>query len=468
MTKRIQAKTALAGDKTGPQPTFPAELLQQSTSQKLAYFERKMMAHPRLLEADRELGQAINYPAGSSLVFLYGPAGVGKTILLRRVMERLGREALTAMQENPTHVPFLFGEAVPPTTANFDWREFYLRLLLRANEPLPERKLDQQSIHSLAAGAQWQVLSSNQPTTISTANPAQLAHNAMSGSSSVAGLRRVLENWIAARQPKAIVIDQAQHLRKVSSGRRLVDQMDNLKSLADMTNTVIILVGSYELLSLANLNAQLNRRSHQIHFPRYRFSLLEDISSFQNCVLTLQRHLPLDHEPDLISQCEYLYERSLGCVGLLKLWLTRTLATRLEAERVEARPQAYLDLLPKQAWSAPRLALMSEELNLGERQLSDNPADVERIRHLLGMPTLVEKAHAPRPNVAAVPPATITSNTASNQARDTSPAEVTPTTQTTKQRGVGTRKPHRDPIGRDDAEANTQQPIQTTSKEVQP
>jgi len=40
---------------------------------------------------------------------------------------------------------------------------------------------------------------------------------------------------------------------------------------------------------------------------------------------TFQRHLPLQKEPDLEKHYEYLLEGSVGCVGILKNWLTRAL-----------------------------------------------------------------------------------------------------------------------------------------------
>ena len=59
-------------------------------------------------------------------------------------------------------------------------------------------------------------------------------------------------------------MDEAQHLKKFASGRRLLDQMDILKSLASLTDTIHVLIGTYELLGLADLSAQLNRRSREI------------------------------------------------------------------------------------------------------------------------------------------------------------------------------------------------------------
>ena len=45
---------------------------------------------------------------------------------------------------------------------------------------------------------------------------------------------------------------------------------------------------------------------------------------------TLQRHLPLPGESDLLPHIEYCYERSIGCVGLVKDWLTRALALAIK------------------------------------------------------------------------------------------------------------------------------------------
>jgi hypothetical protein len=48
------------------------------------------------------------------------------------------------------------------------------------------------------------------------------------------------------------------------------DQLDSIKSLASSTEIPIVLIGTYELLALRNLSAQLSRRSVDVHFRRYR------------------------------------------------------------------------------------------------------------------------------------------------------------------------------------------------------
>ena len=72
-----------------PKYAFPPELLEQSPEARLGYFKSFTIAHPLLREADAALKQAIQEPTGWSLIFVYGPTGVGKTTLRRRVEKHL-------------------------------------------------------------------------------------------------------------------------------------------------------------------------------------------------------------------------------------------------------------------------------------------------------------------------------------------------------------------------------------------
>jgi hypothetical protein len=63
-----------------------------------------------------------------------------------------------------------------------------------------------------------------------------------------------------------VFVDEAQHLARISSGRRLSDQLDVIKSIANRTQTVHVLFGTYELMAFRNLSAQLSRRSMDLHF----------------------------------------------------------------------------------------------------------------------------------------------------------------------------------------------------------
>src|SRR6516162_4463775 len=204
------------------------------------------------------------------------------------------------------------------------------------------------------------------------------------------------------------------------SGRKLQDQLDSIKSLANLTNTVHVLVGTYELLPFRNLSAQLSRRSIDIHFPRYRADRPEDRAAFQSVLFTFQRHLPLRGESDLLQHLDYCYERSVGCVGVLKDWLMRALALALTGES----PVITRKILEQTAWSVCQCERMAKEALEGEADLVENEESRGRLRKLLSL----DPAAFLRPD-PAIPPRNVL-RVASN----------------TKGR-VGQRRPFRDAVG---------------------
>jgi len=366
-----------------PDHAFPQDLLGQPPEAQLGYFKSFTIAHPKLKEADAVLKQAIQEPAGWSLIFVYGPTGVGKTTLRRRVEKHLKESMMEALRQNPGLVPVASMEAAAPDSNQFSWKDYYRRALLALDEPLVDRKLTchvRNSFHDVR----------------DTFGRALTDPRA-------AGLeiRLALESALIHRRPAAFFIDEAQHLAKMKSGRKLQDQLDSIKSLASLTNTLHILVGTYELLPFRNLGAQLSRRSIDIHFPRYRAESSEDYTAFRNVVFTLQRHLPLTGESDLLPHLEYCYERSIGCVGLVKDWLTRALALALN----QGASTVNLKILEKTAWSLDQSERMARETVDGERDVSENAENRDRLRHLLQLGTASSvavpavRANSPAPHV---------------------------------------------------------------------
>jgi Cdc6-like AAA superfamily ATPase len=256
---------------------FPRELLMQPIGTRLHYFETKVVAHQRLKEVHAALLHAIRHPAGASLIFVFGPTGVGKTTLRQRIEKQLLEDAADDQTTNPGHIPVIALEAASPDSGNFSWKDYYTRALIALDEPMLEEKITYE-VHGFHRDAQGQLVIERNLT--------------------IPDLRRVLETCLMYRRPRAFIVDEAQHFKKMASGRRLLDQMDNLKSLAGMTDTIHVLIGTYELLGLTNLSAQLSRRSMEIHFPRYHADNSEDLREFKKLLRTLQCHLPLAQEPD--------------------------------------------------------------------------------------------------------------------------------------------------------------------------
>jgi hypothetical protein len=125
-------------------------------------------------------------------------------------------------------------------------------------------------------------------------------------------------------------------------------------------------MGTYDLLHFRTLNGQLGRRCVQIHFPRYRLDQAEDVREFKKVLRSFQKHLPLAEEPDLEGTWTYYYERSVGCVGVLKEWLSRALGLALE----EGAATLTRETIERALLPADELAVMARDIIAGEGALA--------------------------------------------------------------------------------------------------
>jgi len=374
---------------------FPRELLDQPASTRIEYFRQYTMAHPLLKEASEKLRSAILEPAGSNLVFLFGPTGVGKTTLQQRIRTILIAEMLPEMEADPGRIPFVSIEAVGPDSGSWSWKDFYKRLLIELKEPLIKYKRHPDSRYAPIKNE-------------------FIIHPTLPGTE----LRYALEQALRYRKTTAVMVDEAQHLAKMASGRRFQDQMDSIKSLANMTNTVHVLLGTYELLAFRNLSGQLSRRSTDIHLRRYRADSDEDRGMFLNILLTFQRYLPLKEEPELTQHWEYLYEGSIGCVGILKDWLLRALVASLKS----GKETLTIKTLRNTAFSTSQCEKIASEVVEGESIIEEKAGARTRLQNLLGL------------NMSA-------NNSGQVQIPESQSQPRTPKLK------PGIRKPRRDPIG---------------------
>jgi hypothetical protein len=305
----------------------------------------------------------------------------------------------------PGHIPVVTMEAPAPESGNFSWKDYFTRALLALDDPM---------------------LAANIPYTHRGLHRDEQGHLVIDRAVSSPDLRRVLENCLHHRHPRAFLVDEAHHLKKMASGHRLLDQMDTLKSLANLTATVHVLLGTYEVVSFMDLSAQLSRRSIEIHFPRYHADRAEEFSEFRKLLRTFQRHLPVDEEPDLQSHADYFYEQCLGCTGMVKTLLSKALSACLE----QGEPTLTAKHWERYAAPAAKLKRMLHDLLEDEAKLDHRRDEIHRqsLREMVGLPPLPVgdeqvKAEAP-------PPASFTAPKRSSR------------------RPVGQRAAQRDPVGR--------------------
>lgn len=381
---------------------FPRELLKQPNSKRAGYFNSYTVGHPQLKEASESLTSAINDAIPGSLILVCGPAGVGKTTLRLRTEQRITTEMLKELQSDPGRFPVVGIEAVSPDLGNFNWKDFYKRLLKTLDEPCIDYKLKPSRSNSSVA-------------------PHRLANTGSNAAG--AELRIVVEEVIEHRRPLAILIDEAQHMAKMSSGRKLQDQLDSIKSLANITRIPIVLIGTYELLSFRNLSAQLSRRSVDVHFRRYRADRDDEIKAFKNVLWSFQNHLPLFEEPNLVGDWDYFYERSIGCIGVLKEWILKALKKSLK-DGGNTLTRKHLE---KSALSVSQCEKMLADATLGEEMLEDSMEARGRLRMSMGLEPRFTKAEG-------------NGNRSSARAGNKPPGPR-------RRRRPGERNPKRDPIG---------------------
>jgi hypothetical protein len=340
---------------------FPVELLSQPAEARLKYFKNKIIGHRNLLETHEKLMDKIHDPGGASLILVFGPTGVGKTTLLDGAEKQIIEEMLPQLEQDPGCIPIAKMEVISPVSGSFDWKEFFreaLTVLLEPSTLLDHKIVCDGGFHRREDG-----------TLDIPKNLTGLA------------LRRSLRNALKYRKLLAFLLDEAQHLGKVAGGKHLKDQMDAVKSLANMTATLFCLAGTYELLDLTDLSSQLGRRSRHIHFQRYQFTK-SDLAVFDDIIKTFEYHLPLTKVPDLLGYRDYLYEGSLGCVGVLKDWLYDALGAALK----EGREELTEKHLRETAMPAERRLMMARDNRLGEGRVAESKEHEFELRRVLGMP----------------------------------------------------------------------------------
>jgi hypothetical protein len=352
--------------------TFPRHLLTASSSERLEYFRAFTIKHPLLSRAYEELWCTIRDSNPGSIIFVYGPTGVGKTTLLKRTEKQCKEMLLQELKKNSERIPVVRVKLETPSSGIFDWMDYFQRLLLALKEPLIDFKLDR---------SQWDIKSPH--IAFNAENNMQLIYDDKLGKRPI---RFASERTLKRRCPMAVLIDEAQHFGIVSSGRKLLNQLNTLKSLADESEVTHVLCGTYEIIPLRNLNGQLSRRSTNIHFGRYHANDEKDRQEFINILYTFQQHLPLADTPDLVSSWDYFYERSLGCVGILKDWLTRSLYLALN-RNCSTLPLKYLE---RRALSVRQCTNILREIKTSEKELQEEDDGRLLLRQDLGLtPELV-------------------------------------------------------------------------------
>ena len=339
---------------------FPFDLHVATIDEKKNYFIERTINHPRLNQVYLDVMDKVNNSSKGKVYLVFGPTGVGKSTVCSKV-----RDNVENTNHNRSLIPVASLELPSPDNGKFNWKDFYKRLLKEINEPL----IDQKIIINNKEEKQRPI-----PNYVPTTAPE---------------LRQSLENAIKYRKTKVILLDEAQHLLKVASAKSIRDQMDALKSIANLTGVVFFMFGTYELMDFFDLNGQLGRRTNEIHFSRYDMKRTKDKKEFKSVINTFQCHLPFIEETNLVQYWEFLYERTIGCIGILKEWLNECLKEALNKNQLTI---SY-ELLQKHAPSPTKALRIAEETIDGEERLEKQEEDLQSLKIKLGFKQEDKKKH---------------------------------------------------------------------------
>lgn len=382
---------------------FPKLLLKESIEERVKYFYDLVFMHKHLEKAYNDLFNTIIYPDGIEVICVFGPTGAGKSKMAQLIVKRLVDHFMNEMIENPDFVPSALLE-LEIKNNRFDWREHNARALEMLGEVLIPYKLDytRRGVRQNKDG-QLYIESAANTTTLGWA----------------------LTQCLRYRKPKAYIWDEAQLITKVVSASMLTTQMEIVKSLAQQSRTIIVLVGTYDLLPMTDLTDQSCRRIADIHLPRYHIP--QDTEEFKRILRTFQRHMPLDEEPDLVAHYEYFYERCAGIMAVIKHWFTRALRIALtRAAKEGQRSILTIDDLETSKIPKNKLASMVGKIEEGERFYMEMRRDTEYV------------CSAPILQSVGVDPV------------KTDKEKADSTSSTSNSRKPGQRKPGRDRVGLED------------------
>src|SRR5215469_9839269 len=329
-------------------------------------FRTLKVKHPRQEDIQQFLLGAIAGHRSYTLVDLYGMSGVGKSTVMGEVYRQI-----SSAETNPAVVPSVLVQGSPEDVGSQARLDYY------------QQVLDQLQHHPAIRDR-----TKNLPLYINrgkkSSDPAEWLQ-----------MRNAVEYALALLQVKVVFVDEAQHLLAPDLVRKPTAQLDWLKTWANRTNVLHVLVGNFDLYEYCHLSGQVVRRMRDQYFPRYHLDNQKECEEFVGALKSLLLAVPLNIDvPALLSHWRWFGEWSVGCVGVLGDWIVDT----VDALWREGETVLTVEALTKHALQPEQRARLEMEARTGENRAARAKAQSElELQRFLGASVLDGKAISANP-----------------------------------------------------------------------
>ncbi len=255
--------------------------------------EELRIRHTRLSNLMSDLACLLG--SKGDILAILGPTGVGKSVLNEYLVKTALKDAAEEMQANPALLPAILIEAESSGEEKFSWRSFYQDILEQLGEDItmPRQNYDIDPVTGRLVRARY------------------------TNTNTLSGLRKAVVKALKARKVQFLVIEEAAHIFSQCSARKLLIQLNTLKSLSNTSGAQLVLAGSYDLYELVSLSGQLARRIQVIHFSRYREDVDADVRAYRACLQQCQAVHKGLWGNSLMEHADVLMENTIGCIGTL-------------------------------------------------------------------------------------------------------------------------------------------------------
>lgn len=274
------------------------------THEEMIKFRENMILHSRFEQCLNDMAERVQHGGLSAITALIGPTGAGKSALSSEFVYQFTQASKGVPRDK---CPTLLSITLPaPERGPFHWRDdLYKPALKILNEPCVDRKLD------LRAFAR---------------DPVSGAATTLSGGGSSRTIHEYREDFLSAlsrARVTAILIDEANHIRRPNSRGSIFCQYDALKSRSDLTSSHFVLLGTTELADIFFQSGQISRRVFPIWMSPYGE---KEINSFLAALEATQEKLSRPMSFSLSERVHLIYEHVFGEFGLAHDWIANALA----------------------------------------------------------------------------------------------------------------------------------------------